>query len=86
MNLRALLILPNMYAAKKDSVFRFLPYDDDVEPIATEEERQMYEEEVSIEEQEEEELLSRFSGDIAINLWSMSALFVSTFYYEYPCC
>lgn len=47
----------------------FLPYDQSIEPIATEEEAAEYAELVAQEEEEEETLWSRFSGEDAVVNW-----------------
>ena len=61
-------------AVEENSISEFLPYDDNVEPIATEEEIERYEEEVAREEQENGELMSRFSGEIGVNSWLVYAV------------
>ena len=67
-------------AVEENSISEFLPYDENVEPIAREEEIERYEEEVAREEQENGELMSRFSGEIGVNSWLVYAVFVATFH------
>ena len=57
----------------------FLPYDENVEPIATEQEAAKYREQVAQEEEEEEILWSRFSGEEDVRNWFVmqSIVFVS---------
>ena len=57
----------------------FLPYDENVEPIATEQEAAEYHEQVAQEEEEEEILWSRFSGEEDVQNWFvlLSFIFVS---------
>ena len=47
----------------------FLPYDQTLEPIATEEEAAEYDEQIAQEEEEEEILWSRFSGEEDVENW-----------------
>ena len=47
----------------------FLPYDESVEPLVTEEEASQYAMQVAEEEEEEEQLLRRFSGEIDLEEW-----------------
>ena len=47
------------------------PYDNSLEPIATEEEIASYAEQLAIEEEEEEMLWSRFSGEVDVGTWSV---------------
>ena len=58
----------------------FLPYDENIEPIATEQEAAEYREQVAQEEDEEEILWSRFSGEEDVQNWFViqSIVFVST--------
>lgn len=55
----------------------FLPYDQSIEPIATEEEAAEYAELVAQEEEEEETLWSRFSGEDAVVNWFVTLLLTS---------
>lgn len=47
----------------------FIPYDEDLEPIATQEENMAYEETVAQQEEEALEYQRRFNGEIALNTW-----------------
>ena len=47
----------------------FLPYDQTLEPIATEEEAAEYDEQIAQEEEEKEILWSRFSGEEDVENW-----------------
>lgn len=47
----------------------FLPYDENIEPIATEKEAVEYQEQMTQEEEEEEMLWSRFSGEEDVENW-----------------
>ena len=47
----------------------FLPYDEEIEPIADDEETAEYARQVAIEDDEEQLLLSRFSGEIDVSDW-----------------
>ena len=49
----------------------FLPYDENLEPMANEEEAAAYVEQVAREEEEEEILWSRFSGEDGVESWSV---------------
>ncbi|XP_068712622.1 uncharacterized protein [Montipora foliosa] len=59
--------------ASEDSFFSanedFLPYDENIEPIATEKEAAEYQEQVAQEEEEDEMLWSRFSGEEDVENW-----------------
>ena len=52
-------------SAKED----FLPYDKNIEPIATEKEAPEYQEQIAQEEQEDKMLWSRFSGEEDVENW-----------------
>jgi len=60
--------------ASKDSFHSttddFLPYDENLEPMANEQEAAAYVEQVAWEEEEEEILWSRFSGEEGVESWS----------------
>ena len=47
----------------------FLPYDENIEPIATEKEAAEYQEQITQEEEEDEMLWSRFSGEEDVENW-----------------
>ena len=47
----------------------FLPYDGNIEPIATEKEAAEYQEQIAQEEEENEMLWSRFSGEEDVENW-----------------
>ena len=49
----------------------FLPYNENLEPMANEEEAAAYVEQVAWEEEEEEILWSRFSGEDGVESWSV---------------
>ena len=49
----------------------FLPYDENLKPIANEQEAAAYVEQVAREEEEEEILWSRFSGEEGVESWSV---------------
>ena len=53
----------------------FLPYDESIEPIATEQEAAHYAEQVAEEEEEEEILWSRFAGEESVEHWFVNAIF-----------
>lgn len=62
----------------------FIPYDEDLEPVATQEESMAYEETVARQEEEALEYQRRFNGEIDVNtwylhLWSLVALFFHVF-------
>ena len=47
----------------------FIPYDEDLEPVATQEESMAYEETVARQEEEALEYQRRFNGEIDVNTW-----------------
>ena len=57
----------------------FLPYDENIEPIATEKEAAEYQEQGAQEEEEDEMLWSRFSGEEDVENWlvELFIIFVS---------
>ena len=57
--------------------FDFLLNDDDVEPIANEEEEAIYREELAREAEEEQMLTRRHSGEVEIETWYVDNLFRS---------
>ena len=57
----------------------FIPYDESLEPFATEHEVAEYEEQVAQEEEEEQMLLSRFSG-VDVRIWYVHVVFCGCFF------
>ena len=47
----------------------FVPYDENIEPVANEEEAAQHAMQVAEEEEEEQMLLSRFSGEVDVREW-----------------
>lgn len=68
----------NYLSESSESVdFDFLLNDDDVEPIANEQEEADYREELAREEEEEQMLTRRYSGEVEIETWYVDNLFRS---------
>ena len=68
----------NYLSESSESIdFDFLLNDDDVEPIANEQEEADYREELAREQEEEQMLTRRYSGEEAIETWYVENLFRS---------
>ena len=59
----------------------FIPYDECLEPFATEHEVAEYEEQVAQEEEEEQMLLSRFSGEVDVRIWYVHVVFCGCMFF-----
>jgi hypothetical protein len=44
-------------------------FNNDMEPLATEDEARVYAEQVTLEEQQQQELMRRFSGEVSLDSW-----------------
>ena len=53
----------------EDSGANFIPYDEDLEPIATLEEATAYEENLALEEEQELKFQRRFAGEVDVSTW-----------------
>ena len=61
----------------------FAPYDDNCEPLATEEEAADYNERVHREEEEEQQFQRRYSGEVPANEW-YGIIMECRFYFYFP--
>lgn len=53
----------------EDSGANLIPYDEDLEPIATLEEAAAYEENLALEEEQELKFQRRFAGEVDVSTW-----------------
>ena len=53
----------------EDSGANFIPYDEDLEPIATLEKAAAYEENLALEEEQELKFQRRFAGEVDVSTW-----------------
>ena len=57
------------FSEVEDSAGNFIPYDEELEPIATQEEATTYEANSAIEEEQELKFQRRFAGEVDVTTW-----------------